>query len=1339
MTSLTDCQSDLPIKRPLEHFWFTTASFVQPVLRKGFSAPLKEDDALKPPSWTDPRQLADLFEKTWASELERCQATGSCKAAAEQTSAMKAKFSSPRKRPTALKVLWILFRSKLLIALALQLSSVACRFGLTLILRRLVQIIMTGVSGGSEGAGLAVGIFLLSLCEGFLATNASIRMQLVAMSTFNIMAMTVLRKGTRLHPTARKLFQRGSLVGLGLSDCNRLIEAAVILAQGMSIPFAVLGALALGTGLVGPSFLVCGVAVTFTVLSMVWISQVQGRMFRKKAVQQGLRLSLLNEMLQSMRLTKYYALEEHFERQIQVKREVELQGLFGMKATLAMNWVFAILLPVICMVLVMICYQIQNGVFPTVPSTFTILAVVKALAFPFAFFGNFLGTMTMLISSCDRLTELLLQPEVKRRVLLAPQPPEATDGECTTPELAISIEGASFSWTGADEDVTLRNLKLQVPAGQLVVLVGELGSGKSSILSAILGEMEELPGVGATVVRGQRIAYCAQEAMVLNATVRENVIFGASWDEDRYCLALDAAAMGPDLELLPSGDSTEIGERGLTLSGGQKARVALARAVFAASTVQPRSQALLLLDDPLSAVDAHVGVHLWDRCICGALAGTTRILVTNQLQYLSHPAVSRIFVLERGRIAESGTYDELNSKGRIDQTQAPGAPSKTPGGSDALFARMLAGLEGNDAAIRRKNHEASTPASNIQATPSSRISISSAKGTRVTEDETKDEGAATWAAIKFFFSAMGSVPVLAALLFISWTYNVGEMLPDIYLACWWAGLSVGLPDSVTASAQASIGPRMASWAAAGVLGTLLCANARITWGLAAVRAGRRLHNQVLRKLLSCPMSFFDSTPSGRILNRLGEDQMTCDWTVTLQVEVMLIVVMQTLNATVLIIAVCPWLGISLVFVLPFLAVFREVHRRSVREAVRYWMLTKSPLFHTMEEALAGVTTLSAYGSMDFVQRRFEAAAQANNCWLHTRDVINVWAEQRLQLLSTTLSGCLAGILQGIPGLSTGSMAAIAIIYSTQLSQTLRWVALFSTQAEASFASAERLHEYAHKLDQEAPRTLPEDALREKSWPILADVEFQDLSVRYRRHLPLVVKGLSAKLSACTRVGVVGRTGSGKSTLLSCLFRILEPESGRVLIGGVDVTKIGLALLRRSVTTVPQDPLLFSGSLRRNLDPIGQRSDEEIQEGLQSCNMDGFLARLDAGLETKVAEQGSNFSLGERQMLCLARALLRGTRVLCLDEATANVDPENDARIQKTIRTAFSNCTVLTIAHRLHTVIDSDKIMVMSAGELVQHDEPQRLLKLAGHFREMAKEAGLAVPDIASSNEEVESI
>jgi len=398
--------------------------------------------------------------------------------------------------------------------------------------------------------------------------------------------------------------------------------------------------------------------------------------------------------------------------------------------------------------------------------------------------------------------------------------------------------------------------------------------------------------------------------------------------------------------------------------------------------------------------------------------------------------------------------------------------------------------------------------------------------------------------------------------------------------------------------------------------------------------------------------------------------------------------------------------------------------------IRWWMVTKSPVFNAFEEILSGANTIFAFGQEGYFVERFDAALETNLSWLFAKDASNLWVDIRLFFLSAIVVGSISCLMVVTADLSIGvpALGSIALIYALDLGFHLRSLTFFLVQIEGSFASIERLQEFAEDLPQEAAREKDGDKeLVDSKWPKLGcTLVFQNVCLRYLPHMPLALDNFSVSLQAQEKVGIIGRTGSGKSTVMSALFRLVELESGRILLGGVDIAKIGLGLLRKQITIVPQDPILFSGHLRKNIDPTGASDDVAIWKVLKRCSLEDLVQGLQGGLAAAVDEGGANFSVGERQMLCLARALLRDSAVLCLDEATANVDPISDEKIQRVLANELDTCLVLTIAHRLHTVLHSNRIVVLDRGRLAQFGSPQELLAQPGIFKELASKAALCL-------------
>jgi len=1272
--------------------------WVQPTVLAGFRRPLQAEDALPLPRALDPGAVFARFQQLWAAEQQRKAAQASTKRAA---------------RPSLNRVLWQLTSRDLTCAVLLQASTVIFfKYGNVLLLRRLLQLLNNAKDDDLRGEGLVVafGLFVFNMLDGVMAPLATIFLQKALLATFACITQSVLWKGTALHPSVQDKFRRGDLVTLALSDYGRLIDQSAILMQGVGAPFMLAAAIVFLFALVGPLVLPAIVVVFSVAFVSSRLANVQGSSFRQKMRWQGTRMSTLNEMLQSMRFTKYYVLEDHYAAEMGQQRKKELQALLGLKAALAMNWPVASLVSTFTVMVILPLYLLSHGSLPASHDTLAILAIARFLYVPFAFFGGFLGAANMFASATSRWASLLQQPEIGR-VTLAPlcdglpaqdtmlsdvSTDASTDPSKNSGDLAVRIVDRSFSWgAGDDAAPTLKSLHLAIPRGQLWAIVGELGSGKSSVLAAILGCLGVVGDGAPVLTNGSSRTFVSQVPMIMNATVKDNILFGAVDSADgekaqaKYQASLAAAALLADLDVLPAGDMTEIGEKGVTLSGGQKARVALARAVMAS---QPGG--LVLLDDPLSAVDAHVGAHLFNECIVGALAGTTRILVTNQLHFLDHPDVAQVLLMEGGRQVEQGTFAELTT----DPT--------------SRLSKMVASVGGakrrDVAAEKQKKFE----------TRRSVTSVPSAG--QLVKAEAKNEGAVTWSTFKFYADALGGLHVLLFLCLCGWMFHLGEVIPDLFLTAW-------QEDMLEEEEDFYVG----MWMGISIMGFFALAVVRMMWVFFTLRAARSTHIGMLQRVLHCPMGFFDRTPSGRIMNRLGEDQMQVDFQVALNFEVLCLSAWQCADQIGMSIIARPYVG-------PFVAVYvlcimlvREMHRRCTREVIRWWMVTKSPLFHILEEVLSGATTIFAFGQEDFFSRRFRSALQLNFEWLFLRETSNFWTEQRLSFLGSMVVGTLA--VQMVLNPSTGSsmFAAVALIYTLQLGFALKTVSFFLVQVEGVLASVERVAEFTDRLEQEPSWQTPGDQqLTNGGWPgpepLLA---FENVCVRYLPGLPLALDGVTVALRAKEKVGIVGRTGSGKSTIMGSIFRLFDLEEGRILLGNVDISSIGVGLLRRQITIVPQDPMLFAAPLRKNLDPTSVRSDEDVWSALRRCSLEEMVKTLGGGLAADVSEGGSNFSLGERQVLCLARALLRDARVLCLDEATANVDPTNDRRIQEVLVRELKECLVLTIAHRLHTVLHSDRIMVLDRGHLAQIGSPKDLLAESGIFKELAAQAGITSEEV----------
>ena len=901
----------------------------------------------------------------------------------------------------------------------------------------------------------------------------------------------------------------------------------------------------------------------------------------------------------------------------------------------------------------------------------------------------------------------------------------------------------------------LRKLSVSFPARQLTMIAGPVGSGKSSMLSALLGELRPAAdgdGDAAKVALTGAVGYFAQTPFILNDTLRGNILLGAPMDEEWYQRVLAACALLPDLAILPGGDMTQIGEKGINLSGGQKARVALARACYA------RAQTLLL-DDPLSAVDAHVGKHIFREVLGpqGLMATTTRILVTHQTQFL--PLADRVIVLEQGAVLAQGSYNQL----RESDVDLSAIASLSDGADvdaddilatkDAATAAAAAAAAGTAPTPQGEGGGAGEPADKRGSEKAMGDATKDNKGAALTGDEERATGSVSWAAHYAYLRAMGGpCKGLLLLLFISWDKSVAVMT-DYWLALWID------PSSSELGQLTPEKDEFAFWIPI-YIGGLLLAGFSVYWrsvffnvGM-GLRAARVLYARLASSILAAPMIFFETTPSGRILNRFTSDTEQVDFALLMTLAQWSNCVSNVFGALALICTVNPWF----LCVLPFFgAVYVLAYWCScsaTRDLQRLEAVTRSPIFTHFSETLNGLSTIRAFGRTSrFEQQNFAFVAANTRCFFN-QDLAAQWVAQRLDFCSAAIAAItvLLPILVINFGSSlTASPAAfgLCITYALELSAFLKFGTKMTLDIQRGMAGVERILEYAEGTPSEPTGgTAVPGTEGGAQWPSAGRIVTTDMCVRYRPELPLALRGVSCVIEARAKVGIVGRTGSGKTTFVSALWRLVEPtaggeaaaagsgKAGPIAIDGVDISTLNLHALRSRLAIIVQDPVLFNESVRYNLDPFSQSDDAEIERVIELVQLKAPIAALPDGLKAPVGEAGANFSVGQRQLICLARAMLRRSKLIVLDEATASIDNETDAILQSTIRETFADATVLTIAHRLHTIMDSTQIMVFDKGELKEYDAPDKLLANdESLFSKLVADTGSAAQHLRSLAEE----
>jgi ATP-binding cassette subfamily C (CFTR/MRP) protein 1 len=855
----------------------------------------------------------------------------------------------------------------------------------------------------------------------------------------------------------------------------------------------------------------------------------------------------------------------------------------------------------------------------------------------------------------------------------------------------------------------LDSIDLTVTSNQLVAVVGSVGSGKTSLLMAMVREMEQAEGCTGTVeIKGQ-VAYAGQVPFIMNATLKDNILMGRPLDEEAYKDVLRASALLPDLEALEDGDMTEIGERGITLSGGQKARVSIARACYCSYF----GTGVYLLDDPLAAVDSHVGAHLFEHVISskgGLLRQKLRVLVTNQLQYLQF--ADTIVMMVGGKIAEQGSYAELVANN---------------GAFTALVSEIGYSTDEENDQKGGAAVDAQDPAKG-GAVPKEAPKVGSSEAQELMQVEDQEERGMKLNVLLYYMQSGGLT--LTSIAFFFTGMQVYWNLGNQFVLALWTDATLQAQRQFTELAPSSNKNYMLWFAffscaniATIIFGAVLVATSRI-------RAARRLHRGAVSAVLEAPTSFFDTTPIGRILNRFSSDVSAVD----LLLMIMLgwcIFAWNMLLQFCLALAIATK-GVALIVLAPVCGSFLEILsliRSPMTEVKRMEATTRSPVYASFSETLVGLVTIRAYGFQEQFIDTMQTKIDSNTRPSLTSRYIAVWLALRLGIMGAVLLSSVVLFAMVFSNFMTSGILGVALANGVMIPIMMQHTINLTAMTEVQLNSVERLRHYVQRLPRERYEAIEDDPrvpsasadktngkavedgerMRSEAWPSEGRIVFEKVRCRYRDG-PLVLKGISFATCPAEKIGVVGRTGSGKSTLASLLFRLIEVEDGTISIDGVKLERTHLRTLRAGIGHIPQDPVLFGSSVRFNLDPFDEYTDDAIWDALEKAQLKGYIETLTGQLSYTVEEGGTNFSQGQRQLLCISRTLLQRPKVLVMDEATASVDEETDKLLQTMIRSCFKECTVLTIAHRLNTIADSDRVLVLNDGNLVEFDSPAALLQ-----------------------------
>uniref|UniRef100_H2YLX7 ABC-type glutathione-S-conjugate transporter n=1 Tax=Ciona savignyi TaxID=51511 RepID=H2YLX7_CIOSA len=1181
-----------------------------------------------------------------------------------------------------------------------------------------------------QGYMLAVLLFVTAILQSIVLQQYFHVCFTVGMRMRSAVVGAVYRKAMVLSNSARKESTVGEVVNLMSVDAQRFMDLMTYLNTVWSGPFQIILAMYFLWQYLGAAVL-AGLGV---MLLLIPINALIARKTHQLQVRQmklkDERIKLMNEILNGIKVLKMYAWEMSFKDKVKAIRDKELDVLRTaayLNAVGSFTWVSA---PFLVSLTTFAVYVLSDSShILTAQKAFVSLSLFNILRFPLVMLPAVIAAIVQASVSMTRLSKFLAGDELD---------PDAVDHSPTAHGEVVEVDNATFTWGKKDEPI-LKNINLSVPSGSLVAVVGQVGTGKSSLISALLGDMDKVEGY--VSVKGS-IAYVAQQAWIQNLTVQDNILFGKPFDPCLYHQTVDACELKEDFDMLPAGDQTEIGERGINLSGGQKQRVSIARAVYQDADVY-------LFDDPLSAVDAHVGKNIFDNVLGprGCLKNKTRLLVTHGVSFL--PQVDRIVVLVGGRVSEIGHYDELLEKNGAfaeflrnyanhEDSESTDEEDVPPSSPPPIFEEELepdvdADETASSDVIARRNRTIQFKRQRTRTSSSDHCKSGKLRRRKTDRDidikaqqkkkddklittETAETGNIKLSVALSYMRSVGYL-ICSTIALAYCLQNAAQVGSSIWLSQW--STDPLNPDGT----QNGTATRLGVYGALGMTQALMVLGSSFSMSYGSVVASTLLHSKMLVRIFRAPMSFFDTTPLGRIVNRFSKDIYLIDEVIPRCFTGLLMTGFQCLSTFVVIVYSTP---IFAVVVVPLLILYYFVQRfyiRTSRQLKRLESISRSPIYSHFSETIAGVSTIRAYGLQKSFMKQNEIKLDTNQMAYYPNIVSNRWLALRLELVGNLIVLFAAIFAVVEKGKINDGIVGLSISYSLQITMMLNWLVRQASELETNIVAVERVEEYSSVV-QEAELVI--DGSRPPShWPAEGSIKFEDYSTRYREGLDLVVKNITIHINGGEKVGIVGRTGAGKSSMTLALFRIIESASGRISIDGLPISNMGLQDLRSKLSIIPQDPVLFSGSLRMNLDPFEEYRDSELWDALEHSHLKDYVTSLSEKLEHEVTEGGENLSVGQRQLVCLARALLRKSKILVLDEATAAVDLETDDLIQATIREQFSDCTTFTIAHRLNTIMDSTRVLVLDAGKVAEFDTPDNLLQAKGIFFSMAKDAGLA--------------
>ncbi|KAK5646954.1 hypothetical protein RI129_005418 [Pyrocoelia pectoralis] len=1214
-------------------FLYTLPTFV-----KGYKKPFDENDLYETITDLQSETLGNKVEILWNAELTRASQAGG--------------------RPSLLKVLISAFSFEYIVY-GLLIAIVECliRPAQAVLLGRLLLYYMPVVDVNShtthhEARLYAGGIVLMSFVRILLFHPLMVHTQLTGLKVKIACCSLIYRKALKLNNGAFNKTNVGQMVNLLSNDVTIFIKCALMLNYLWVGPVQCVIVTYLMYAEVGFSS-IFGVVLIFLFIPMYYLLGNLASKYRSKAaLRTDNRVSYMSEIIVGIKIIKMQAWEKLVTKLLASLRKLELKytqlSLYVKAAYLS----FDILIIPIVLYVTIIVYVLHNEI--RADKVFTLMIFYNSLRLSMAtFFPQALGLRGEALVSIRRINDFLLNTEIRFKNI-----PSTSDS------IAIRIIDGNAKWK---EDLTLKNINLTVKPRSLVAIIGPVGCGKSSLINVMLKELHLSSG---NICINGTVSYASQDAWLFSGSVRDNILFGEKMDIARYNEVIRVCALDCDFNSLPFADHTILGGRGVSLSGGQKARINLARAVY-------RDADIYLLDEPFAAVDGHVGKEIFEKCIEGFLKEKTVLLVTHQLKYLKD--VDRLIVLENGTISSENRWEE------IENLTYP----KDQGDFDDVAVNQHA--------------------------------LANSVLTEEIVKEQKSIGSVSKSVYRRYITSFGHLSFVIVIILFLFTQIL--ISGASYFLTYWVNMAQ-IEDMHTKqnniSNSSQIEPVQDSkntyiyiYSIITIACIIIVSLRSYVFYNLSLKSSQKLHNRMFNNIIYGSMHFFNTNSQGRIINRFSQDMGTVDTqlpTVAIDTTQLLL----SAFASVLLVAIVNyWLLIPTVIVGIICYGLKKFCLLTSRNIKRLEGVTRSPVFEHLSSSLQGLSTIRAFQAESALKEEFDAHQDLHSCCYH--------------LFLTTSQGfgyfldCICTIYLAIVTLSfvisnnemLGGNVGLAITECLTVIGFLQWAVQQTAELENNMTSVERILEY-DSIEQEDSSGTERVNFRE------GEIQFHNVSLKYAPDGQFILKNVSFKVSPGQKIGIIGRTGAGKSSIVNALLR-LSYVSGDISIDNVNTRNLNLRALRSKMSVIPQDPTLFSGTLRQNLDPFEEYEDSDIWNVLDEVELKYFFASLPQGLSHVINQGGTNVSVGQRQLICLARAILRNNTILIMDEATANVDMETDNLIQRTIRKKFECCTVLTIAHRLETVMDSDKVLVINAGKVVEFDKPSVLLNnINGYFYKMVQ-------------------